>query len=57
MCVRVFRGGERELTGPSAVRADHAHKLHEFLDEYLADTMPVAKKIVLAVGAIDDNVL
>ena len=57
MCVRVFRCGERELTGPSAVRADHAQKLHELLDEHLAEAMPVAKKIALAVGAVDDNVL
>ena len=55
--VRVFRGGERELIGPSAVRADHAQKLHELLDEHLAEAMPVAKKIALAVSAVDDNVL
>ena len=57
MCMHVFWGGECELTGPSAVRADHAHKLHELLDEHLVDAMPVTKKIALAVGAVDDNVL
>ena len=38
-------------------REDHAAKLHELPDEYLADAMPVAKKIALAVGAVDYNVL
>lgn len=31
--------------------------MHELPDEYLADAMPVAKKIALAVGAVDYNVL
>ena len=39
------------------VRADHAEKLHVLPEESLADGMPVVKKIVLAVGAVDYNVL
>ncbi|KAF8463799.1 HIT-like protein [Gautieria morchelliformis] len=35
----------------------HAQKMHEIPDEYLADAMPVAKKIALAVGAVDYNIL
>jgi len=35
----------------------HAEKLHEVPDEYLADAMPIAKKIALAIGATDYNVL
>ncbi|KAF7357386.1 HIT domain-containing protein [Mycena sanguinolenta] len=36
---------------------DHAQKLHELPDEYLADAMPIAKKIALAQGAENYNVL
>ncbi|KAF8585013.1 HIT-like protein, partial [Ramaria rubella] len=35
----------------------HAEKMHQLPDEYLADAMPVAKKIALAVGAVDYNIL
>ncbi|KAF7365628.1 HIT domain-containing protein [Mycena venus] len=35
----------------------HAAKLHELPDEYLADAMPIAKKIALAQGAENYNVL
>jgi len=35
----------------------HAEKLHEVPDENLADVMPIAKKIALAIGAADYNVL
>ncbi|KAF7300188.1 HIT domain-containing protein [Mycena kentingensis (nom. inval.)] len=35
----------------------HAEKLHQLPDEYLADAMPVAKKIALAQGADNYNVL
>ncbi|KAJ7258757.1 HIT-like protein [Mycena haematopus] len=35
----------------------HAHKLHELPDDYLADAMPVAKKIALAQGAENYNIL
>lgn len=38
-------------------RADHGAKLHELPDHYLADAMPVAKKIAIAQGATDYNVL
>lgn len=37
--------------------ADHAEKLHQLPDEYLADAMPVAKKIALALGAENYNIL
>jgi diadenosine tetraphosphate (Ap4A) HIT family hydrolase len=37
--------------------ADHAEKMHQLPDEYLADAMPVAKKIALALGAENYNVL
>lgn len=36
---------------------DHAQKMHELPDEYLADALPVAKKIALAVGAENYNIL
>ncbi|THV07013.1 HIT-like protein [Dendrothele bispora CBS 962.96] len=35
----------------------HAEKMHELPDEYLADVMPIAKKIALAQGAENYNVL
>jgi hypothetical protein len=36
---------------------DHAEKLHQLPDEYLADMMPIAKKIAVAQGAENYNVL
>lgn len=36
---------------------DHAQFLHEVPDDYLADLLPIAKKIALAVGADNYNVL
>lgn len=38
-------------------RIDHAEKLHELPDEYLADVGPIAKKIAIATGAVDYNLL
>lgn len=35
----------------------HAAKMHELPDEYLSDILPVAKKIAIATGATDYNVL
>ncbi|KDN46944.1 hypothetical protein RSAG8_04021, partial [Rhizoctonia solani AG-8 WAC10335] len=35
----------------------HGEKLHDIPDEYLADVMPVAKKIAIATGATDYNIL
>ncbi|ETW82260.1 hypothetical protein HETIRDRAFT_451819 [Heterobasidion irregulare TC 32-1] len=35
----------------------HAAKLHEMPDEYLADALPIAKKIVNALGAENYNIL
>lgn len=36
---------------------DHAEKLHEVPDEYLAESLPIAKKIALALGSENYNVL
>jgi hypothetical protein len=36
---------------------DHAEKLHQLPDEYLADMLPIAKKIAVAQGAENYNVL
>ncbi|OBZ71640.1 Hit family protein 1 [Grifola frondosa] len=35
----------------------HAEKLHELPDEYLPDVLPIAKKIALAIGAEQYNLL
>ncbi|KAH9991437.1 HIT-like domain-containing protein [Russula vinacea] len=35
----------------------HAEKLHELPDEYLADALPLAKKIAIAQGAENYNIL
>ncbi|CCO36478.1 Hit family protein 1 OS=Saccharomyces cerevisiae (strain ATCC 204508 / S288c) GN=HNT1 PE=1 SV=2 [Rhizoctonia solani AG-1 IB] len=35
----------------------HGQKLHDIPDEYLADALPIAKKIALALGATDYNIL
>ncbi|KAL1744068.1 HIT-like domain-containing protein [Schizophyllum fasciatum] len=35
----------------------HAAKMHELPDEYLADAMPIAKKIAVALGAENYNIL
>ena len=36
---------------------DHAEKLHELPDEYLADVLPLAKKIAVAQGVENYNIL
>jgi hypothetical protein len=36
---------------------DHAEKLHQLPDEYLADMLPIAKKIAVAQGAENYNIL
>ena len=36
---------------------DHAEKMHELPDEYLAATLPIAKKLALAIGAENYNIL
>lgn len=36
---------------------DHAQKMHELPEEYLADALPVARKVALALGCEDYNVL
>ncbi|PPQ65903.1 hypothetical protein CVT26_000923 [Gymnopilus dilepis] len=35
----------------------HAEQMHELPDEYLTDILPIAKKIALAQGASDYNIL
>ncbi|CAE6526928.1 unnamed protein product [Rhizoctonia solani] len=35
----------------------HGEKLHDIPDEYLADVMPVAKKVAVATGATNYNIL
>ncbi|KAA1472240.1 HIT-like protein [Dentipellis sp. KUC8613] len=35
----------------------HTAKMHELPDEYLADALPIAKKIALALGAENYNIL
>ena len=36
---------------------DHGEKLHDVPDEYITDTLPIAKKIATALGANDYNIL
>jgi hypothetical protein len=36
---------------------DHAAKMHELPDEYLADALPIAKKIAVAQGVENYNIL
>jgi diadenosine tetraphosphate (Ap4A) HIT family hydrolase len=36
---------------------EHAVKFHELSDESLADILPVAKKVAIALGVSDFNVL
>ncbi|KAG9121117.1 hypothetical protein FRC07_003060 [Ceratobasidium sp. 392] len=35
----------------------HGEKLHDIPDEYLADTLPISKKLAIATGAADYNIL
>jgi hypothetical protein len=39
------------------VQTDHAAKLHELPDEYLSDVLPIAKKIAIAQGIENYNIL
>lgn len=36
---------------------DHGEKLQDIPDEFLADWLPIAKKIAVASGATDYNIL
>ncbi|CAL1713700.1 unnamed protein product [Somion occarium] len=36
---------------------DHVAKMHELSDDYLADVLPIAKKIALALGVENYNIL
>jgi diadenosine tetraphosphate (Ap4A) HIT family hydrolase len=42
---------------PETFHSDHAPQMQEIPDEYLADILPLAKKIALAQGAENYNVL
>lgn len=39
------------------MNTDHSTKLHDTPDEYLAEAMPIAKKIATALGAENYNIL
>ena len=45
------------LSLSSSISPDHAEKMHELPDEYLADALPIAKKIAIAQGAENYNIL
>jgi hypothetical protein len=45
------------LSLSSSISLDHAEKMHELPDEYLADALPIAKKIAIAQGAENYNIL
>ena len=36
---------------------DHSARMDELPDEYLAETLPLAKKIAKALGVVDYNIL
>lgn len=36
---------------------DHAEKMHELPDEYFKDVLPIAKRIAIAQGVPDYNIL
>jgi hypothetical protein len=38
-------------------KPDHTVKMHELPDEYLADALPIAKRIALAQGLVNYNIL
>jgi hypothetical protein len=38
-------------------QTDHAAKLHELPDEYLSDVLPIAKKIAVAQGIENYNIM
>ena len=46
-----------ELCSLVVYSPDHAEKMHELPDEYLADALPIAKKIAIAQGAENYNIL
>ena len=46
-----------EVSPALIFRADHTEKMHELPDEYLADLMPIAKRIAVAQGLDNYNIL
>ncbi|KAE9396127.1 putative HNT1-adenosine 5`-monophosphoramidase [Gymnopus androsaceus JB14] len=49
----ISRGHAMVISSPN----NHAAKMHELPDEYLADALPVAKKIAIALGSENYNIL
>ncbi|RKP01749.1 hypothetical protein CXG81DRAFT_11607 [Caulochytrium protostelioides] len=49
--------GPISRTGHLVIPKHHGEKLTDMPDEYLADVMPVAKKIATALGCADYNIL
>ncbi|KAG8895349.1 hypothetical protein FRC00_007598 [Tulasnella sp. 408] len=48
---------DKEWKGRIDVKGDHGVKLHDVPDEYLADTLAIAKEIAVASGFVDYNIL
>lgn len=45
------------MRAKSGLDVDHGVKLHDIPDEYLVDTLVVAKKVAVASGFVDYNIL
>ena len=56
-CRAVLNVSPVTLSLSSSISPDHAEKMHELPDEYLADALPIAKKIAIAQGAENYNIL
>lgn len=53
----IYSYGEAPHLTDAIQQPDHAIKMHELPDEYLADALPIAKKIALAQGLDNYNFL
>ena len=53
----IYHHSNRYMTYCHASVTDHAVKMHELPDEYLADAMPIAKRIATAQGLENYNIL
>lgn len=49
--------GQELTTTTKMPQIDHAQKFHELPDSAMADLLPVAKKVALAIGAENYNIL
>lgn len=56
-CLSIYLFNYRVWRSECLFVVDHAEKLHELPDEYLADMLPIAKKIAVAQGVENYNVL